>query len=270
MKDWATLEPDKIRLMNKHFTPGRGGRKIRHVTIHHMAGIGDTDQCWNWWQTRQASAHYAISRTGEIGQLVWDRDTAWGNANLVANQESVIIEHSNSGGANLDWPIADPTLEEGAHLVAAICLFYGLGRPQWGVNVFTHSDFYATSCGYHLAKNRKYNAWYMGRAQWWYDQMSTQPIIGDEFMSALSDDQQREMYTSIKELRNAFLTPVPSRVEGSSFEAPRVDFIDLIDRKVEELHIEYSGKSTPAQLHMDANVAIIEAHTDGEEDDHAV
>ena len=42
MKDWKTLQPDQIRLINKHFTPGRGGQKIQHVTIHHMGGIGDT------------------------------------------------------------------------------------------------------------------------------------------------------------------------------------------------------------------------------------
>ena len=63
MEDWKTLQPDQIRLINKHFTPGRGGQKIQHVTIHHMGGIGDTNQCWQWWQTRAASAHYAISRT---------------------------------------------------------------------------------------------------------------------------------------------------------------------------------------------------------------
>ena len=60
MKDWKTLQPDQVRLINKHFTPGRGGQKIQHVTIHHMGGIGDTNQCWQWWQTRAASAHYAI------------------------------------------------------------------------------------------------------------------------------------------------------------------------------------------------------------------
>ena len=26
MKYWSTLEPDRVKLLNKHFTPGRGGR----------------------------------------------------------------------------------------------------------------------------------------------------------------------------------------------------------------------------------------------------
>ena len=25
MKNWDTLEPDRVKLLNKHFTPGRGG-----------------------------------------------------------------------------------------------------------------------------------------------------------------------------------------------------------------------------------------------------
>lgn len=274
MKNWDTLEPDQIRLMNKHFSYGRGGRKIRHVTLHHMAGIGDTDQCWNWWQTRAASAHYAISRTGHIGQLVWDRDTAWANANLVANQESLTIEHSNSAGAASDWPISDATLEEGAHLVAAICKFYDLGRPKWGVNVRTHADFYATSCGYHLRPGWKYNAKYMARAQWWYDQM-TKPTIAptlkeDSFMSALTPDEQRDFYTKIKELHNAFMTPVPSLVPGSDFKAPRTTLIDLLDRKVEELHVEYNGKSSTAQDECDEHARLDDAHDPAEEESHEV
>ena len=28
MKNWDTLEPDRVKLLNKHFTPGRGGKKI--------------------------------------------------------------------------------------------------------------------------------------------------------------------------------------------------------------------------------------------------
>lgn len=278
MKNWDTLDPDKIRLMNKHFTRGRGGKKIDMVVIHHMAGVGDTDQCWQWWQTRQASAHYAISPNGEIGQLVWDRDTAWHAANLDINQRSIGIEHSNSAGAAADWPISDRTLEEGAHLVAAICKFYNLGRPQWGKNVRTHSDFFATSCGYHLRPGWKYHAHYMARAQYWFDQMTkpvTPPVAPapdkkDDFMPALTHDEQRDFYTKVKELHNAFLTPVPSLVPGSNFEAPRADMIDLLDRKVEELHVEYSGKSTPTQVELDENVAIEAAHDPADEEAHDV
>ncbi|EGT5592372.1 N-acetylmuramoyl-L-alanine amidase [Corynebacterium striatum] len=174
MKDWKTLEPDRVRLLSRHFTPGRGGQKIKHVTIHHMAMIGGLDECWNVWQQREASAHYTVSPTGEIGQAVWDRDTPWANANLLSNQQTIAIEHSNSGGAAQDWPIGEKTLEEGAHLVAAICVYYKLGRPVSGGNVRFHSieSGGSTGCPYHLRPGGKYHDSYIRRAQYWYDHMT--------------------------------------------------------------------------------------------------
>lgn len=171
MKDWETLEPDEVHLLDRHFTPGRGGRKIRHVTIHHMAMVGDVHACVRVWQEREASGHYCISPQGKIGQAVWDRDTAWGNANLLSNQETIVIEHSNSAGAAQDWPISEATLEEGAHLVAAICRYYKLGRPVSGQNVRFHNieSGGMTSCPYHLRPGHKYHDAYIKRAQWWYD-----------------------------------------------------------------------------------------------------
>lgn len=174
MKDWNTLQPDRVRLLSRHFTPGRGGQKIKHVTIHHMAMVGGLDECWNVWQTREASAHYTVSPTGEIGQAVWDRDTPWANANLLSNQQTIAIEHSNSAGAAQDWPIGEKTLEEGAHLVAAICKYYKLGRPVSGANVRFHNieSGGMTSCPYHLRPGGKYHDSYIRRAQYWYDQMT--------------------------------------------------------------------------------------------------
>ena len=169
MKSWENLEPDVYRLMNKHYTPGRGGRKIRYIVRHHTAGVLTTEQVWNVWQTRQASANYIVEPSGRIGQLVNDWDTSWANANATANAESITIEHSNSAGAAQDWPISDATIEEGAHLAAALCRAYGLGRPEFGKNIKDHKDFWNTSCPYHLARGGKYHQRYMDRAQFWYD-----------------------------------------------------------------------------------------------------
>ena len=91
MKDWKTLQPDVVRLMNKHFTRGRGGQKIQYVVVHHNAGILSIDQIWQVWQTRAASAHYQVESGGRIGQLVWDSDCAWHAANQLANQRSIGI-----------------------------------------------------------------------------------------------------------------------------------------------------------------------------------
>lgn len=174
MKNWEKLEPDKYNLVTTHFTPGRGGHKIRHITLHHMAMIGNVDDCVRVWRDRPASAHYCIDRFGNIGQAVNDWDTAWSNANLLSNQESITIEHSNCGGPGDDWPISAETREAGAHLVAALCHAYGLGRPVSGKNVRFHSveSGGITSCPYHLRPGHKYHDAYFARAQWWFDKMA--------------------------------------------------------------------------------------------------
>lgn len=169
MKDWKTLQPDVVKLLNKHFTPGRNGNKIDKVVIHHNAGVLSIDQIWQVWQDRPASAHYQVETGGRIGQLVWDRDTAWHAANSWVNQTSIGIEFANSAGASADWPISSKTIEEGAHLVAAVCHYYKLGRPQAGTNVRFHREFTSTSCPHHLAPGGKYYDTLMSRAQFWYD-----------------------------------------------------------------------------------------------------
>lgn len=169
MKSWFTVEPDVVRLVGKHYTPGRGGARIEYVTRHHLAGNLTIDQTWNVWQTRQASAHYVVENSGRIGQLVWDRDTAWSNANAYSNARSVSIEHANSGGP--DYPISPTVIREGAKLAAALCWFYKLGRPVFGRNIRDHREFGQTSCPHHLANGGRYHAEWMRIAGEHYDWM---------------------------------------------------------------------------------------------------
>lgn len=172
MKDWHKLDADVVMLMNKHYTPGRAGKRIEFVVVHHNAGINSVKGVWDIWQYRQASAHYQVESNGIIGQLVWDRDTAWHAADADVNARSLGIEVSNSGGAAQDWPITDKAIEETAHLIAAICVHYKLGRPQAGKTVRFHREFTATTCPYHLAPGGKYHNTMMTRASYWYDQMT--------------------------------------------------------------------------------------------------
>lgn len=176
MKNWATLDADVVKLINKNFTKGRGGKRIKYVVRHHNAGMLTVEGCWQVWQTRPASAHYQVEAGGRMGQLVWDSDTAWHAANQTRNQESIGIEHANSGGANQDWPISNATIDNGAHLAAAICHYYKLGRPEYGVNIRDHKETGQTACPYHLAgPGGKYHAQWMDRARYWYDQMTKSP-----------------------------------------------------------------------------------------------
>lgn len=168
MKNWDTLEADEDLILNTHYTPGRSGRKISKILVHHNAGNLSIAGCYSVWQTREASAHYQVQADGRIGQLVWDSDTAWHAGNWEANLTSIGIEHADI--STNPWRVSDATLDNGAHLVAALCRYYGLGRPQWGVNVFPHSAFSSTECPASLYGSQK-DA-YMAKAQAWYDSMT--------------------------------------------------------------------------------------------------
>lgn len=152
--------------MPTHFTKGRRGRTLQFTVIHYNDGDLSVEDCYNVWQLREASAHYQVASDGTVGQLVWDADTAWHAGNWDANCKSIGIEHANQGDS-----ITDACLESGAHLLAAIHKFYGLGRPEWGVNVFPHCRFSATDCPGPLKEGTSFHNRYMARAQQWYDAM---------------------------------------------------------------------------------------------------
>lgn len=168
MKNWDRLEADRDLILDKHFTGGRDGCKIDKVILHHNGGNLSGEGCYRVWQTREASAHYQVDANGVITQIVWDGDTAWHAGNYQANCTSIGIEHADI--STNPWKISDATLDNGAHLTAAVCKYYGLGRPQYGKNVFFHKDFSATECPASIAGSQR-DA-YMHRAQEWYDKMT--------------------------------------------------------------------------------------------------
>lgn len=168
MKNWNSLDADINLLLDNHYSKGRQGRRIDKIVLHHNAGNLSVRGCFETWQTRQASAHYQVQSDGLIGQLVWDGDTAWHAGDWEANLTSIGIEHADVSSD--PWRISDACLENGAHLVAALCVYYKLGHPQWGRNVYGHSHFSPTECPASLAGNQR--AAYMARAGYWYDQMS--------------------------------------------------------------------------------------------------
>ena len=170
MKNWETVDADEVRILSKHFSQGRGGHKVEFIGIHHNAGNLSIQQTYNVWQNRPASAHYQVDINGRIGQLVWDRDTAWALGNFNMNQRSINIEHANNTGSAGGWTISEATLENGAHLVAALCKAFNLGRPVWGQNVRPHSQISPTACPGAIGGTQR-DA-YMARAQYWYDQMT--------------------------------------------------------------------------------------------------
>lgn len=178
--DWVNLIADVEKILPCHYTAGRDA--IKGVTAHHMAGNLTIDGCYSTWASREASAHYAVQADGKIGQLVNDWDTAWACNNDWANRNTISIEHANNGSN--PWTIYPAALDAGAHLVAAICLKYGLGEPKWMVNVFPHKHWSATQCPGELAGSQ--NAEYMEKAKRYYAELAGEDYEPPQAASAPS------------------------------------------------------------------------------------
>ena len=199
-RDYYTLQPDKIYLLppNHHHTRGREGKRIEFITRHHLMMIGEgeavVDRVWN---SRPASAHHVIGPTGRWVQTVYDRDTAWANANWGANLRTIAIEHSNSTGRARNqgdfhpdsWNISDETIKTGARVAAAYCLHEKLGKPVYGRNIRDHFEFTSTGCPVHLSGPKpgngfggragKYHQAWMDEATWFYDQLAKKLVAPD-------------------------------------------------------------------------------------------
>lgn len=79
-----------------HFS-SRKGAKINRIVLHYTTSR-NAEGSMAWWQDprSQVSAHYLISRSGEIFQCVKDEDKAWHARN--ANPESIGIEFAAAAG----------------------------------------------------------------------------------------------------------------------------------------------------------------------------
>lgn len=164
--NFETLDMDVNLILDKHFSEGRGGKPVSFVGIHYNFGNLTVEGCYNVWQDREASAHVQVESSGRSGQIVWDRDTAWALGNFDKNQRSINIEHANMA----DGTITEQALDVGAHIVAGYCILYGLGRPEWDVNVIPHKAISPTSCPGEIYGSQKEA--YIQRAQYWYDMMT--------------------------------------------------------------------------------------------------
>lgn len=211
--DFENLKADVDKILNKHYTKGRGGKSINKIVTHYNAGNLTVEGCYSVWQTREASAHYQVEENGRIGQLVWDSDTAWHCGVFSQNQQSIGIEHANYSNGT----ISDKCLDAGAHLVAALCKYYKLGRPEWLKNVFPHQYFKPTSCPGQIYGSQK-DA-YIQRCQYWYDVMT----------GAAKEEKPTEPETS--------KTPLPEALKNFTDLNPDAWYIDTLDKAVQAGYI---------------------------------
>lgn len=141
------LEITKIPAHASNYTVGRGGNKIRAITIHHMAAVWTAKRCGESFQQaeRDGSSHYGIGYNGEIAQYVDEKNTAWTNGDWDSNLESVTIECANSAMGN-PWIVSNETLNSLILLIADIAKRNGLVPLVKGKNLTWHQMFDATAC----------------------------------------------------------------------------------------------------------------------------
>lgn len=167
--DWKNLQPDVYMRVAAGFTNGRP-YGISGVTVHHMAGNLTLEQCKAALDSNGTGAHYGVAGV-RVAQFVDDYNRAWACGDGIGtgggNDRTISIEHANDHAD--PWTVSEDTLDTGAHLTAAICVYYKLGRPEWGKNVWPHRHWSATACPGELYGSQK-DA-YIARAQAWYDSM---------------------------------------------------------------------------------------------------
>lgn len=183
--DWDNLVADTEDILTVHFSGGRDGHTLDKVIVHYNDGNLSVEDCYRVWQSREASAHYQVEESGRIGQLVYDSDTSWNCGKWVPNCESIGIEHANRS----DGTISDACLDSGSHLVAAVCIKYGLGRPEWLTNVFPHCYFVSTSCPGEIYGSQR-DA-YIASAQRWYDSMTGTSTTTISTTDTMEDDDMQ-------------------------------------------------------------------------------
>ena len=66
MKSWENLEADEDLILSTHMTKGRQGCKVDKIVLHHNGGNLTGRDCYDTWQTREASAHYQVAADGRI------------------------------------------------------------------------------------------------------------------------------------------------------------------------------------------------------------
>jgi len=98
--------------------------QVNMVVIHTTEGSFNTAKAAFQDPTRAGSAHYLISRTGRIDQMVLEKDIAWHAGNWDYNTRSIGIEHE--GYAGVPGSITLVEYRTSANLVASIC-------SRWGV-----------------------------------------------------------------------------------------------------------------------------------------
>jgi N-acetyl-anhydromuramyl-L-alanine amidase AmpD len=130
-----------------------GTSPITRLVIHVAEGSWASTYAWFRNPRAEASAHYVVSGTGRVAQMVPDRDIAWHAGNWTYNESSIGIEHVGftnvtrfpdaeyRGSARLAAWLADTYLitPDRAHVIGHYQVPDPNHRGQWG-GVDHHTD----------------------------------------------------------------------------------------------------------------------------------
>ena len=129
----------------------RRGKKIKKITIHHVAGKLTVKQIGNVFanSSRQASANYGVDNNGDVGLYVPEQYRAWTSSNRANDEEAVTIEVANDGGAP-NWHVSKKALDKTIELCVDICKRNDIDRLNYNGkksgNLTRHNMFAATAC----------------------------------------------------------------------------------------------------------------------------
>lgn len=175
----------------------RNGQKIKKIAIHHMAGNLTGKQCYNVWKTREASAHYAIDKSGNITQLVHESYRAWSLASSYWDSRAVAIECANSTGSPT-WQVSSATIKSLIKLVADIAYRNGIKKITYTGNfngtLIMHRWCCSTACpGPYLSKKFSYIAKEA-------DKLLQEKLKGKTSSSSSSSSSSYKVKVSVKDL----------------------------------------------------------------------
>ena len=122
----------------------RGGKTIKYLLIHCMAGNCSVETCGNIFASasRGASSNYGIGSDGRIAMYVPECYRAWctgGTKNIHGitgadlDYEGVSIEVANDTG-DPDWHITDAAMDSLVNLCADICRRNNISSLRWEAN----------------------------------------------------------------------------------------------------------------------------------------
>lgn len=119
----------------------RGGRKIDHIVLHHMASTN-----YEWVKdamrtgSKEVSANYIVSNEGAADGVVPEELRSWSLSSAEWDGRSITFEIENESlGGN--WPVSNAAQEKVAQIVADICVRYGI--PCNRDRILGHREVYS-------------------------------------------------------------------------------------------------------------------------------